>query len=131
MATVDSVTMTAPSSDPNINVGGSFAMEGNITKALHGALDYDFYWQWDQGIATWVDIGTDTGLGLYHAGTNPLTAQIDEATKSLTIFGGSAGTYSVRCRTVDHNDGDATDDSGTQTVTVSAATGTRRIALIS
>lgn len=132
MAVVGSVTQTAPSSDPNIDVGQSFAHEGNVTKSNHGGLDYDFYWQWDQGTGTWVDIGTSTSAGLYHAATNPLAAEKDEVTKSLTVFGGAAGSYNVRCRTIDNNDGGAEDLSGTQAVTVNAvAGGGRRIMVIS
>lgn len=132
MATVGSVALTQPSSDPNINVGGSFTQGGQITKADHGGLDYDHHWQWDQGTGSWVDIGTSSSAGLYHAATNPVVNQSDEVEKTLTIFGGAAGSYNVRVQTVDHNDGDNTDTSGTQAVTVNAApAGSRRIMVVS
>jgi hypothetical protein len=128
MATVSSVALTQPASDPNINEGGTFTHGGQITKALHGGLDYNMHWQWDQGTGTWTDI-TGSG-GLSTADTNPQNNLGDEAEHTITVTGNTAGSYEVRIRTVDNNDGGAEDLSGTQTVTVNAAA-TRRVMVVS
>ena len=130
MATVSSVALDLPSGDPNITVGSSFTQAGIITKALHGGLDYDFAFQWDQGTGSWTNIGTSPSAGLYHSATNPLPNQIDEVQKTLTVFGGAAGSYNVRVQTTDNNDTGANDTSGTQAVTVNAVAGTRRIMVV-
>ena len=119
MATVASVALTQPSSDPNIDQGQTFTMGAQITSALHGGLDYDIHYQWDQGIATWVDIPS-SGADLTTADTNPEISASDSAEHTITITGVNASTSNVRIRTVDHNDGDNEDLSGTQAVTVNA-----------
>ena len=125
MATVVSVTLTAPSSDPNINEGQTFAMTGDVADANHGGMDYDMHWQYDQGIGSWIDIPS-SGSELTVPAPNPILNHGTKGTTSKTITGVGAGTYSVRIQTIDNNDGSAVDTSGTQTVTVNAATGRRR-----
>lgn len=129
--TVTSVALDNPASDPNINVGGSFGMDGTATGTGNHLYDYDAHFQWDQGTGSWVDIGTSTSAGLYHAATNPITNITGTAISTLTVFGGAAGSYNVRIQTVDHNDGDSTDTSGTQAVTVNAAASRNRAMVIS
>lgn len=129
MATVASVALTQPSSDPNINEAGTFTMGGQITKALHGGIDADMHFQWDQGTATWTDIAGSGGLST--ADTNPIASVGDEAEHTITVTGNTAGSYEVRVQTVDNNDGGALDTSGTQTVTVNAAAGGRRVMVVS
>lgn len=129
MATVASVTLTAPSSDPNINEGGTFTMTGDVADANHGGIDYDMHWQYDQGTSTWIDIPT-SGSELSVPASNPILGHNVKGTTSKTITGEGAGTYEVRIRTIDNNDGGAEDLSGTQTVTVNAAGGDRRVMVI-
>jgi len=123
--TVVSVALDNPASDPNIDVGQSFSMDGTATLTGNHSANYDAHHQWDQGTGTWVDIDTTSTKGLYHAGTNPETGITGTAISTLTIYGGAGGSYNVRIRTVDHEDGDNEDLSGTQAVTVNAAAGRR------
>ena len=126
MATVASVTLDLPSSDPAIDEGLTFAMQGDVADALHGGMDYDMHWQYDQGTGTWIDIPS-SGSELTTADTNPAASLVDEVEHTITVTGAGAGTYSVRVQTVDNNEGGATDTSGTQTVTVSAVASSRRV----
>lgn len=127
MATVSSVTLTAPSSDPNINEGQTFAMTGDVLDANHGSMDYNMHWQYDQGIGSWIDIPS-SGSELTVPAPNPILNHTVKGVTSKTITGAGEGTYSVRIQTIDNNDGSAVDTSGTQTVTVNAAAaGSRRI----
>lgn len=130
MATVASVTLTAPSSDPNIDEGQTFTMTGDVADASHGGMDYDMHWQYDQGTSTWIDIPA-SGSELTVPAPNPILNHIVKGTTSKTITGVGAGTYQVRIQTIDNNDGGATDTSGTQTVTVNAAAAGRRIFVVS
>ena len=130
MATVGSVDLTQPASDPNINEAATYAQEGDGTEAALGGLDYDMHFQYDQGTSTWIDIPS-SGSELTTADTNPILGHSTKGTTSITVTGVGAGTYSVRIQTVDNNDGGALDTSGTQTVTVSAVSGTRRVMVIS
>lgn len=125
MATVLSVTLDTPASDPNIDEGQTFGMQGDVADAAHGGMDYDMHWQYDQGIGSWIDIPA-SGTELTVPASNPLLNHTVKGATAKTITGVGAGTYSVRIQTVDHNDGDNTDTSGTQTVTVNAAVGGRR-----
>lgn len=124
MATVSSVALTQPSSDPNINESDTFVMGGQITKATHGGIDADMHWQWDQGLgdspANFVDIPT-SGADLTTADTNPLAGVGDEAEHTITVTGVNAGSYFVRVETIDNNDSGASDVSASQAVTVNAA----------
>lgn len=135
MATVSAVALTQPTSDPNIDETQTFTMGGQITKALHGGLDYDMHWQYDQdgllGLGLpWVDIPASSG-GLTTADTNPQTSLGTEAEVTITVTGATAGSYNIRIHVVDNNDGGTTYDSSTQAVTVNAASGVRRAFAIS
>lgn len=125
MATVSSITISAPTSDPNITEGNNFTFEITVNDASHGAMDYDLHWQWDQGTATWQDIPSSGGLST--ADTNPILNHTVKGATSITVTGNTAGSYNIRGRTIDHNDGDAEDLTSSQAVTVNAATGRRRI----
>ena len=122
MATVGSVALTQPSSDPNINEGQTFTQGGQITAATHGGIDFNMHWQWDQGIATWVDIPS-SGADLTTADTNPQNNLTDELEHTITVTGVNASTSNVRIRTIDNNDSSAEDLSGTQAVTVNEVSG--------
>ena len=121
--TVDSVSLTQPVSDPNIDEGLTFTMGGQATLVTHGGTDYDLHFQWDQGLgdaaANYVDIPA-SGAALTTADTNPLLNQSDDVEKTITVTGNTAGDYFIRVRTVDHNDGEAEDISASQAVTVTS-----------
>ncbi len=121
MATVGSVALTQPSGDPNINEGQTFTHGGQVTGATHGGADYNMHWQWDQGIATWVDIPA-SGADLTTADTNPQNNLTDELEHTITVTGVNASTSNVRIRTVDNNDSSAEDLSSSQAVTVNVVT---------
>jgi hypothetical protein len=96
-----------------------------ITKATHGGIDFNGHWQWDQGLgdspANYTDI-TTTGA-LTTADTNPQNNLGDENEHTITVTGVTAGSYFIRARTIDNNDGGAEDLSASQAVTVNAASG--------
>jgi len=117
---VDSVALDNPAADPAIGEGGTFTMDGTATLSSNHNADYDAHYQFDQGTGTWIDIPS-SGSQLTMSATNPATSITGTAiaTETITAETGSADTYSVRIRTVDHVDGDAEDLSNTQTVTVS------------
>lgn len=123
MATVASVALTQPASDPNIDETQTFVMGGQITKATHGGIDADMHWQFDQGLgdspANYIDIPASAG-GLTTADTNPLASVGDEAEHTITVTGVTAGSYFVRIETIDNNDSGASDVSASQAVTVNA-----------
>lgn len=119
MATVDSVALTQPASDPDINEGQTFTMGGQVTLGLHGGSDYDMIFEWDQGTAVWVTIPVSGGdLTCPDA---DLLNQSGDVEITVTVTGVNASTSNVRIRTVDNNDGGAEDLSGTQAVTVTAS----------
>jgi hypothetical protein len=128
MATIGSVALTQPTVDPNIAESGSFTMGGQVTKLTHGGVDYDMYFEWDQGLgdsdANYTTIPSSGNLQT--ADTNPVLASTSTGELTITVTGTTAGSYFVRIRTVDNNDGGAEDKSSTQAVTVTAAS-TRRI----
>ena len=126
MATVAGVTLTQPASDPGIDESQTYTQEGDVADALHGGMDYDMHFQYDQGIASWIDIPS-SGSELTTAATNPILNHSVKGTTAITVTGEGAGVYEVRVRTIDHNAGDGEDLSGTQTVTVNAAAGGRRV----
>lgn len=126
--TVVSVSLDSPASDPNINETQTFSMDGTITDTGSHALDFDVHWQWDQGTSTWTNLTSSGALST--ADTNPVNNETNANLTAITVTGNTAGTYSVRIRTVDHNDGDNEDLSPTQTVTVNAASSRRRNALV-
>lgn len=124
MATVDSISITQPSGDPNINEGNTFTFGVTNVSAAHGGMDYDLYFQWDQGLgdspANYVTIPVSGG-DLTCPDADLLNQTVKDGEISVTITGVNAGTYYIRGRTVDHNDGDAEDLTGTQVVTVNSA----------
>lgn len=123
MATVASVALTQPSSDPNISESGSFTVGLQITAATHGGLDYNPTFQWDQGLgdseANYVDIPT-SGADLT-IDAQPAANQTVETEITATVTGVNAGNFYVRAKTVDNNDSSAVDVSAGQAVTVNAA----------
>jgi len=128
MGKVNSVALTKPTSDPTPAEGNTFDVAGQVSVG-GGPTDYDMHWQWDQGSASWTDISSSGALST--ADTNPQNNLSDASAYTIAVAANSAGTYSVRIRTVDHRDGDAEDLSSSQTVTVSAVGGGRRIFVIS
>lgn len=123
MATVVSVALTQPSSDPNINEAQNFTAGLQITKATHGGLDYDPTFQWDQGLgdsdANYIDIPT-SGADLT-IDAQPAPNQGVETEITATVTGVNEGNYFVRAKTIDNNDSSAVDVSAGQAVTVNAA----------
>lgn len=121
MATVSSVVLDLPSSDPNIDESQSFTMQATVNDALHGGMDYDMHFQYRLlPSGSFADIPS-SGSELTTADTNPILNHTVKGATSITVTGAGAGSYEVRVRTIDHNDTDAEDLSGTQTVTVNAA----------
>ena len=125
--TVTSIALDLPASDPNSDEAQTFTMDGTVTSSGSHELDCDVHMQWDQGSATWVDL-TGSG-GLSTADTNPVNNHVNENLTAITVTGNTAGSYEVRIRTIDHNDTDAEDLSGTQTVTVNVPSTRRRITI--
>ena len=102
MATnITGVNMTQPTVDPDISAGGNFPMGGQITTAGGGGWGEsgDMYFQWDQGTATWIDIGESGGL--YTEDTNPITGLQTTDEQTITVYGGSAGTFNVRIKLIE------------------------------
>lgn len=126
MATVASVDLTQPASDPDIGEGQTFTMGGQATKGAHGGMDYDLHFEWDQGLgdapANYAGIPA-SAAALTCPAPNPLLNQGDTVELTKTVAGESMGSYFIRVRTVDHNDGEAEELSASQTVTVTEAAG--------
>ncbi len=120
--TVTSVSLTQPTSDPNLNEGQTFTMGGQVTLSNHGGGDYNMIWQWDQGTSTWVNIPS-SGAALTTP-TNTLSNLGDELEHTQTITCNTAGTYAVRIRVIDNNNGGAATNSSSQTITVNAVSAT-------
>ena len=102
MATnITGVTITKPTEDPDIQVGGNFEIGSQIATAGGGgwAESGDMYFQWDQGTATWIDIGESGGL--YTEDTNPITGLQTTDEQTITVYGGSAGTFNVRIKLIE------------------------------
>ena len=102
MATnITGVIITKPTEDPAIQVDDSFEMGGQIATSGGGGWGEsgDMYFQWDQGTATWVDIGE--GGGLYTEDTNPITGLQTTTEQTITVYGGSAGTFNVRIKLIE------------------------------
>jgi hypothetical protein len=103
MATnLTSVTLTAPSVDPDIPVDSSFVM--TITGGYSGGggvTSHDFYWEWDQGIDSWQAIPASGGsAGLYTNDTNPLTGKTTTDPETITVYGDAAGVFKIRAHGV-------------------------------
>lgn len=124
---VDSIAMISPSGDPAIDELATFTMDGTLTTSGTHSITVDVHWEWDQGLGdsdgNYADMPTSGGtLNTTGAGNPELNyTNANLSAKTITATAGSAGTYYVRIRTEDNNDGDAKDVSGTQVVTVSAA----------
>ena len=102
MATnITGVGITKPTEDPAMQVDGSFEMGGQIATAGGGGWGEsgDMYFQWDQGTATWIDIGESGGL--YTEDTNPITGLQTTDEQTITVYGGSAGTFNVRIKLIE------------------------------
>ena len=102
MATnITGVSITKPTEDPDMQVDGSFEMGSQIATAGGGGWNEsgDMYFQWDQGTATWVDIGESGGL--YTEDTNPITGLQTTTEQTITVYGGSAGTFNVRIKLIE------------------------------
>lgn len=121
---VDSIALDSPASDPNINETQTFTMDGTLTTSGSHAIDVNVHWEWDQGLgdsdANYADIPASSAA-LTIGGTNPENNYSNANLTAQTITGVTAGSYFVRIRTVDNNDSGAKDVSGTQAVTVNAA----------
>jgi hypothetical protein len=125
MATVDSLSLTQPSSDPNIDESQTFTFGITNVSAAHGGMDYDLYFEWDQGLGdspgNYATIGTSGNLSCPDA--DLLNQSTKDGEVTVTITGNTAGTYYLRGRSIDNNEGSAEDLTGTQVVTVNAASG--------
>ena len=102
MATnITGVSITKPTEDPDIQVTDSFQMDGQITTAGGGGWGEsgDMYFQWDQGTATWIDIGESGGL--YTEDTNPINGLQTEDEQAITVCSGFEGTFNVRIKLIE------------------------------
>jgi len=103
MATnITGVTMPRPTVDPEIAAGGNFQMGGQISVAGGGgwAESGDMYFEWDQGIGSWVTIG---GSGdLYTEDTNPILG-LQTATEQIITAknDGTTGSFQVRVKLIE------------------------------
>jgi len=102
MATnITGVSLEQPLTDPAIDVDASFNMGGAIIKAGGGgwAESGDMYFEWDQGTATWITIGSTGGLST--ADTNPITGLQTVVEQVISVTGNSTGTYNVRIKLIE------------------------------
>lgn len=124
---VTNISLDLPSGDPAVDELSTFTMDGTLTTSGTHAIDIDVHWEWDQGLgdsdANYTDMPTSGGTLNTTGGTNPQNnySSANLTAMTITAAASSAGTYYIRIRTVDNNDGTAKDVSGTQVVTVSAA----------
>ncbi|MDH3375363.1 MAG: hypothetical protein OEQ39_00130 [Gammaproteobacteria bacterium] len=129
MATIASISITQPSGDPNINEAQTFTFGVTNVSGLHGGMNYNLFFQWDQGLgdspSNYVTIPTSGALSCPDA--DLLNQIAKDLEVSVTITGNTAGSYFIRGRTIDNNDGGAEDLTGTQAVTVNAAAGTNEL----
>lgn len=126
MAIINSISITQPSGDPNIDEAQTFTFGVTNVVAAHGGTDYDLYFEWDQGLGdssgNYVTIPVSGGE-LTCPDADLLGQSNKDSEISVTVTGVNAGTYYIRGRTVDNNDGGAEDLTGTQVITVNAASG--------
>ena len=109
------LTISDPTSDPNIDEGNSFTFEVTPGFAGGGGVTaYDLNFEWDQGTATWIDL-TPTG-NLSTDNTNPIATTTADTPTSITVDADGAGSFEIRVT----NDSRSI-TSGTQAVTVNAA----------
>jgi len=102
MATnITGVSITKPTEDPNIQVSGNFEMGGQIATAGGGGWGEsgDMYFQWDQGIATWLDIGGSNGLNTED--TNPIIGLQTTNEQTITVGSGVSGIFNVRVKLIE------------------------------
>ena len=127
---LNSLTITDPVSDPNIDEGNSFTFGVTPGFAGGGGVNaYDLDFQWDQGTATWVTIASTGGLST--ADTNPISSTTSTVEVPITVDANTAGSYSIRVVNTSR-----TITSGTQAITVAlpaadqTATGAPEIILL-
>ena len=117
------VTMTEPSSDPDIVTGQTFNMSCYWTRIYTGSSppNVNLYFEYDQGTGTWVQIPASGKLNT--SDDNPETGTTHDTTYTITVTSSTAGVYSVRCRAHDTSNS-IIRYSETQTVTVSIVNAT-------
>ncbi|MFH1133549.1 MAG: LamG-like jellyroll fold domain-containing protein [Nanoarchaeota archaeon] len=115
--TLDVVTLTAPVSDPNVDVSQNFTMNCTWTQVGVGAAEVGaVYFQYSEdGGATNLTIPV-SAAGLITPAANPLTGTA-AGTYSVNVNGSVAGSYQVSCKVFGTNLG-ANRSSGHQAVTV-------------
>ena len=113
---LQSVTLSAPSTDPNVDSGNSFSMTAALTwGGGHGgneSVDLHFEYSTSPG-GPYSDVPA-SGSELTTANTNP--ASVTGSPVSITVAGAGAGTYYVRVRGI----GSSSFSSVEQVVTVNA-----------
>ena len=116
---LNSISLDAPTSDPNALVGATFSFDGTPGFSGTGGVQrYDFYWQVDDG-GGYVTIAA-SGTGLTTADTNPLVNTNSATQNSITVTCSAAGTYTVRMAGASTSGGAIDTFSSTQAVTVTA-----------
>lgn len=95
---LSTLVLDAPTSTVNIEVGQSFTMTISGTFSGSGGINaYNLQFQWDQGIASYEAIPSSGGL--YSADTTSYTGTTDDigvTPKTITVYGGTPGTYNIR-----------------------------------
>lgn len=122
------VTLTAPSSDPNVTETQTFQMSATYTVAGHGGEEtVDLHWRYSTTSGSgYVDIPT-TG-GVMNVTTNPEAKTDSTITHSVTVTVNTAGTYYLNVRAVGQSSaGDF--NNGNQVLTVSAGATTYEVDL--
>ena len=115
---LSALSITNPTSDPSIEIDGTFTFEVTPSFAGGGGVTaYALDFQYDQGTSTWVSIPASAG-GMITADTNPISSTTSDVATSITVTGKTADTYSIRVVNVSR-----TITSGTQTVTVNGEPG--------
>ena len=113
---LDSVTLTLPSSDPNIETGQSFTMRLTTTHSGHGGdATNSLHFEYSTDDVNFNDITGATGLST--ANTNPVTWNSGATTWDITVDGDTADTYYVRGRS---SGADGPYTTASQVVTVTA-----------
>ena len=104
MATnITGVNQTQPLSDPGISPNGNFVMGGQITTAGGGgwAESGDMYFEWDQGSASWVTLGSTGALNV-SSQTNPITGLQTTTEQTITVYNdGTTGSFQVRVKLIE------------------------------
>lgn len=118
---LDSVTLVAPSGDPNINEAQTFVMTGSWTATGHGGSNVDLFYQYKIGAGgSWGNIPSSDGLSVPD---NTEEAASDATEYNRTITGNTAATYYVRMRAYDNDNTIEKFSPEEQIVTVNAAAG--------